>query len=29
MVKAVSDYEKSLIATQTAAPSQGKKIELF
>lgn len=29
MVKAESDYEKSLIATKATAPSQGKKIELF
>ncbi|MEW6514905.1 MAG: chemotaxis protein CheD [Pseudomonadota bacterium] len=29
MVKAESDYEKSLIATKAAVPSQGKKIELF
>lgn len=29
MVKAESDYEKSLIVTKAAAPSQGKKIELF
>lgn len=29
MVKAESDYEKSLILTKAASPSQGKKIELF
>lgn len=29
MVKAESDYEKSLLAAKSAAPSQGKKIELF
>lgn len=29
MVKAESDYEKSLVVTRTPAPSQGKKIELF
>jgi chemotaxis protein CheD len=29
MVKAESDYEKSLIVSKTSAPSQGKKIELF
>jgi chemotaxis protein CheD len=29
MVKAESDYEKSLVVSKTSAPSQGKKIELF
>lgn len=29
MVKAESDYERSLLASKAAAPSQGKKIELF
>lgn len=29
MVKAESDYEKSLVTSKAAAPAQGKKIELF
>jgi chemotaxis protein CheD len=29
MVKAESEYEKSLVVSKTSAPSQGKKIELF